>query len=164
MRGSRQQTVSRRAVFRTGLQASALVAASSVLVSCTEEEPPPPDPLAKVAARARADAAAAEAIAAAVPRLAGPAGVVAEARAEQAAAVQREIDRLRPPPTGASTAPSKPKGTAPRGPAKARAALRDALRAAEREAAELVRTVPPHRAGLLGSVAAGCACLREVVA
>jgi hypothetical protein len=39
----------------------------------------------------------------------------------------------------------------------------DALAAAEKRAGELVASVPRYRAGLLGSVAAGCASLRVVL-
>ena len=39
----------------------------------------------------------------------------------------------------------------------------DALTAAERRIGELITSVPRYRAGLLGSVAAGCASLREVL-
>ncbi|HEV2782177.1 MAG TPA: DUF4439 domain-containing protein, partial [Actinophytocola sp.] len=60
---------SRRWVLRVGLGA---VLAAPVVAACTSDPPAPPqpDPLAELASRARADAAFAEAVAAAVPELA----------------------------------------------------------------------------------------------
>ena len=158
--------VARRAVLRGG----ALAAVLTSLSSCTTgpEGPPPPDPLAELAESARADARAADAVAKALWDLSAPAAEIAKARGEHAAILQREVDRVRPPST-ASSAPPSPVSTAPPTPdppatvAAAREALLDALREAERRAGELVPTVPRYRAGMLGSVAAGCACLREVL-
>lgn len=158
---SRRAAPSRRGVLRAALGVPVLLG----VASCTETPPAPlaPDPLAELAATARADAAAAEAIAAAVPELAA-AGVVAAARGEHAVVLQREVDRERPPRSGApsSVASSSPPA-APADPAAARTQLLDGLNAAERRVAELITTVPRHRAGLLGSVGAGCASLREVL-
>jgi hypothetical protein len=149
---------------RDALRAGALLLPLVAAVSCTEpEQPPPPDPLADLAARARADAAAATAVAAKVPALAAGAKAVAQARGEHATALQKEVDRARPPVSSAKPKPAaapKPPG----GAAAARKSLTDALTAAEQEAAKLVPTVPRYRAGLVGSVAAGCASLREVLA
>jgi hypothetical protein len=131
-----------------------------VLASCTSPPPPPPppDPLAALAAAARADAAFASAIASAVPDLAAVAGEVAKARGEHASVLQKEVDRERPPKT--STPPSS---TAPPDTAGGKAALVEALTAAEKAAAELIASVSRYRAGLLGSICAGCASLREVI-
>lgn len=141
-----------------------LVAVATPLASCTTNAaPPPPDPLAALAATARADAADAEAIASSVPAIAERASQVARARKDHAVALQHEVDRERPPTTSSSSA------TPPSGrpdavdPAAARTRLLDALHAAERQAADLVTAVPRYRAGLVGSVAASCASLREVV-
>jgi hypothetical protein len=132
------------------------------LAACTAEPapPPPPDPLAALAAQARTDAAAATAIAQSAPELATFAGEVAKARTAHATVLQAEVDRERPP-RGSSTAPPAP--TPPAAPG-TKATLVEALKAAEKKAAELVPAVSRYRAGLLGSVAAGCASLREVLA
>ncbi|MEV4320241.1 hypothetical protein [Actinocrispum sp. NPDC049592] len=132
-----------------------------VLPGCTSEPeaPPPPDPLAALAEQARKDAAAADAVAKAAPDLATLAGDVAKARTEHARLLQAEVDRERPP---ASTAPSAT-STAPPPAAGTKATLVEALKAAEQKSAELVPSVSRYRAGLLGSIAAGCASLREVL-
>jgi hypothetical protein len=149
--------VSRRAALRFGA-----VAALLPVVACTPEPepPPPPDPLADLAAQARTDAALATAIASAQPALAGTATEVAQARTEHAKVLQAEVDRARPP---VSSAASAPKTTAPEVPADGAAALVTALTDAEKQAADLVPSVPRYRAGMLGSVAAGCASLRVVL-
>lgn len=150
----------RRDVLRAGVALLPLAAA----VSCTEsDEPEGPDPLAELAAQARADAAAAAAVAKAVPAVAAGAKAVAAARGEHASALQKEVDRAHPPASAskpADPAPPKPPG----GAAAARKSLLDALTTAEQDAARLVPTVERYRAGLVGSVAAGCASLREVLA
>src|SRR5882757_2936409 len=142
--------VSRREVLRLG----AVTALSlPVLAACTTPEPPPPpDPLAALAATARADAAAATAIASSDPSLASQASEIATARTEHAEALQAEVDRERPPTSSSATAP--PDSAPPADPANA---LSTALTAAEQQAAALVETLPRYRAGLVGSVAAGCA-------
>jgi hypothetical protein len=163
--------VNRRAVLRGGALAALLPgvpagAALLPLTACTSEEPPPgPDPLADLAEQARTDAAAAEAVATSVPDLAETATVVAKSRAEHASVLQREVDRLRPLAEGATTAPPPPpaKPSVPSGAAAAKASLVEALRTAERQAADLVPGVARYRAGMLGSIAAGCASLREVL-
>jgi hypothetical protein len=172
--------VARRVVLRGGAAAALLPrvragaavllrapagAAVLPLVSCTSEAKPPPgpDPLIGLAARAQADAATAEAIVSSVPELATTATEIAKARREHAQVLQREIERLRPLHTPAPPASATNKPPAPRGRAEAKAALADALRTAEKQAGELVPTVPRYRAGMLGSIAAGCASLREVL-
>jgi len=154
------QRFGRRDVLRAG----ALLLPIAAAVSCTgPDEPPPPDPLADLAARARADAAAAAAVAKALPPLAARAEEVAAVRGEHAAALQKEVDRARPPVSSTKPAPPSQQ-PAPANPAAARKSLVDALAAAEEEAAVLVPAVERYRAGLVGSVAAGCASLREVLA
>jgi hypothetical protein len=148
--------VSRRAVLRLGA-----LAALVPVVACTPEPPapPPPDPLADLAAQARADAALATVIAAADPALAAGATEVARARTEHATVLQAEVDRARPPVSSTTSRPP----AAPEVPADGVTALVDAMTAAEKQAADLVPTVPRYRAGMLGSVAAGCASLRVVL-
>jgi hypothetical protein len=41
--------------------------------------------------------------------------------------------------------------------------MMNALLAAEKEAADAVLTLPMYRAGLVGSIAAACACVREAL-
>lgn len=149
--------VTRRAALRLG----ALAALVPVVAACTEEPsaPPPPDPLAELAAKARADAALATAIATAQPALAAAATEIAQARTEHATALQAEVDRAKPPVSSSATRPP----ASPELPADGVAALIDALTTAEKQAADLVPSVPRYRAGLLGSVAAGCASLRVVL-
>ncbi|GAB1514557.1 hypothetical protein [Actinophytocola sp. KF-1] len=149
--------VTRRAALRLG----ALAALVPVVAACTEEPPapPPPDPLADLAAQARADAALATAVASAQPAVAAAAQEVAAARTEHAKVLQAEVDRARPPVSSSATKPP----AAPEVPADGVAALGEALTTAEKQAADLVPSVPRYRAGLLGSVAAGCASLRVVL-
>jgi hypothetical protein len=148
--------ISRRGALRLGA-----LAALVPVVACTPEPaaPPPPDPLAELAAQARADATLATAIGAANPALAAGATEIAQARTEHATVLQAEVDRERPPVSSTS---SKPPAT-PEVPADGVTALVDALTAAEKAAADLVPSVPRYRAGMLGSVAAGCASLRVVL-
>jgi hypothetical protein len=150
--------VSRRAALRLG----ALAALLPVAAACTPEPetPPPPDPLADLAAQARTDAALAAAIASAQPALAAKAAEVADARTAHAKVLQAEVDRARPPVSSTSA----PKTTTPEVPADGAAALVEALTNAEKQAADLVPSAPRYRAGMLGSVAAGCASLRVVFA
>lgn len=148
------------------LRAGALAAlAGPLLASCLgETEPPAPDPLAELAAQARSDAAAARAVASAHADLAEVATLIAQAREEHATALQQEVDRERPPTTS-STAPGStaPAPSAPPSAKEAEQALTQALASAEQRAAGLVPSVPAYRAGLLGSVASGCASLRDVL-
>ena len=151
--------VTRRAALRLGALAALVPVVPVAACTAEPDAPPPPDPLAELAARARADAALAEAIATAQPGIAPAATEIAQARTEHATALQAEVDRERPPVS--SSKPRPP--AAPEVPADGVAALVDALTTAEKQAADLVPTVPRYRAGLLGSVAAGCASLRVVL-
>jgi hypothetical protein len=148
---------SRRAALRLGALATLVP-----VVACTPDpdEPPPPDPLAKLASQARSDAALAAAIAAAQPAVAAAATEIADARTEHAKVLQAEVDRVTPPaPTSSSTKPP----TEPEVPSDGVTALTEALTSAEKAAADLVPSAPTYRAGMLGSVAAGCASLRVVL-
>src|SRR2546421_9765327 len=150
--------MSRRGVLRAAL----VVPFVPVIGACTStpSSPPAPDPLAELAARAGADAASASAIATAVPSLATAAGAVAKARSEHALALQREVDRERPP-RGSTTPSAPPSAAQPADPGAAKASMVAGLAATEQRIGELITSVPRYRAGLLGSVAAGCASLRE---
>jgi hypothetical protein len=134
-----------------------LLAAASVplAVACTTPPPPPlpPDPLAELASQARADAALATA---------AGATEVAKARTEHAKVLQAEVDRARPSVPTASSAPPSTSSVPP--PASATAAeVVTALQAAQKKGTDLMPTVPTYRAGLLGSVVAGCASMVEVL-
>ncbi|GLZ31195.1 hypothetical protein Lesp02_33830 [Lentzea sp. NBRC 105346] len=134
------------------------VAVSPLAVACTTPPPPPPpDPLVELAAAARNDAALAS-LATGIPA----AAEVAKNRTEHAERLQAEIDRERPPSTVSSTPTPAP--TTPPTPPDPVAALRAALDDSQRKAAALVPTLPTHRAGLVGSISAGCASLLEVLA
>ena len=134
-----------------------LAAASAPLaVACTTPPPapPPPDPLAELAVQARADAAQATV-----------AGLteVAEARTEHAKLLQAEVDRARPSgPSSSAPAPSSATSAAPPSSATPEEVVA-ALTAAQKAGTDLLATVPTYRAGLLGSVVAGCASLVEVL-
>ncbi|MBO0839688.1 MAG: hypothetical protein J2O49_02570, partial [Sciscionella sp.] len=108
---------------------------------------------------ARADVATAKAISAGKPS--PVAAAVAKARQQQANALQAEIDRARggsPSSRAAPPSTSKP----PADQASALNQLDGSLKIAQQKAAALVPTLPRYRAGLVGSVAAGCASLREL--
>lgn len=147
---------SRRAALRLGA-----LAALVPVAACTpdSDESAPPDPLIALAVQARSDAALATAIAEAQPGLAAAATEIADARTEHAKVLQAEVDRAKPPVS--SSAPKPPAD--PEVPLDGVTALTEALTSAEKAAADLVPTVPTYRAGMLGSVAAGCASLRVVL-
>lgn len=127
----------RRDVLRWG----GLLALAAPLTACDGGYDDTPDPLAALAAAARSDARAAQ-------RIGGAAATqVAALRTAQAAALQREADRANRPPA------QPPKAAA----ANDLAGLGTRLAAARSRAASLVAEADPHRAGLLASVAAGCA-------
>ncbi|GGP48362.1 hypothetical protein GCM10010185_20510 [Saccharothrix coeruleofusca] len=131
------------------------VASAPLAVACTTPppQPPPPDPLAELVRAARADSALASAVGA---------NEVASARAEHAERLQAEVDRAAPAVPSASAAPS---GTPPVSPPPnpTREQLVAALQAAQKQAGELLPSLPTHRAGLVGSVSAGCASLLEAM-
>jgi hypothetical protein len=148
--------VTRRAVL-VGIVVGAVAA-------CTDPEPPPPpDPLSALLARAEADRALAAAVAAALPALKAPAGEVARVRGDHATALRTEVERERPPTPSSTTAPPPAPPKAPADAAAAKKALVDALTKAQEEATALVASLPRHRAGMVGSVVAACASLREVL-
>ena len=97
------------------------------------------------------------------PALATTARALAEDRRAHATALHAELHRARPSPASTSATPppvpgqASPVTTAP-DVSTARAALTQAARAAQAEAAGLVGTLPGYRAALLASVAACCSC------
>lgn len=123
-----------------------------------------PDPLEALVTRARSDAALAGSVARAHPELTDDAKAIASVRTEHADALRREIDRVNPPdPETTTTSKPPPPPAAPSSAGDARAALRKSLRDAQRQASDMVSWAPPYRAGLTGSVSAGCASLQEVL-
>ncbi|MEU3270645.1 ferritin-like domain-containing protein [Saccharomonospora sp. NPDC006951] len=148
--------LNRRSLLRAAaLAALAVPLAASTACSGYDDSP---DELLPLWERAEADAAAAKALAGSAD---GPAEVsalaeqVAAARSAQASALKAELDRLnKPRPDGGNTAPPRTAADL--------AALRDRLSEAGEQAATLTRSVPAFRAGLTGSVAAGCAALRQL--
>jgi hypothetical protein len=154
---------SRRAV----LTAAIAVTGGYALTGCTAEPPapPPPDPLEPLIASATGHAALANSVAAAHPPLAAAARQIATDRRAHADVLTAEVRRATPAPVttsppagpGGATASGTIGSPAPADPAAARTALLRAASEAQRQAADLVGSLPRHRAGLVASVAACCA-------
>jgi hypothetical protein len=150
--------LSRRGLLRAG----ALIAIAVPLAACTSPQAAPaPDPLQPLLTAAGTDAATATTASTAFPDSAATFAVFATVRRQQAAALRTEVDRaaaLTAPPTTSTSAPPK----------KAQAdettvigELRAGLVTAQQQATRLVPGLPTYRAGLVGSIAAGCASLAE---
>ena len=158
--------VGRRAILRGGIYAGVLATAVlPVATACTgrTSQSAGVDPLRALAQSATADAAAAKAIAGQFPDIAAKANLVATNRTQQATVLWQEVNRastttVTPSPTSSSASV----GTFP-DVHSATAALVAAVAAAQRQASDIVASVPSYRAGLVGSIAAGCACLKEVL-
>ena len=153
----------RRALLRLGALA---VLAAPAVAACTSEPaaPPPPDPLSALADAAAADAATARGLAAKHPALAAKFQLIATNRAAQAVALRKEIDRATPPPsTSVSPAPSTPPAATYPDQAAAVAGMVASLAAAQDKATQVALAAPTYRVGLVGSVVAGCACLKELL-
>jgi len=104
--------------------------------------------------------ALAAAVAGAHSALAAAANALAADRAAHARTLRAELHRVHPDPVPASAPQPAPPVVPPPvspDPAAAKAALTQAMRAAQDEAAALVLTLPGYRAALLASVAACCA-------
>lgn len=149
---SSRPPLTRRDVLRAAALAALAVSTAS---ACGAGYETGPDPLRPLLERARADAAAAGALARSAPEHAQLAGQVATARSAHADALQAEVDRLNRP------VPEEPL-PAPAPHVDGLEALGRRLADADTEAAALVPRLPRHRAGLVGSVAAGCASLRQL--
>jgi hypothetical protein len=169
-----QARLSRRRVLAAGASTAALVLAGPAALSgCTSSAPVPeqPDPLEAPARRAEADAAQALAAAQLVTHadsgLAAAAKALAADRMAHATTLWAELRRVRPtmaPSVAASPTVPPPGAPPPASPSPAnpdlagtRSALTRAMHAAQDEAAALVLTLPGYRAALLASVAACCA-------
>ena len=151
--------------------AALVLAGPAGLTGCTASAPAPeqPDPLESPARRAEADAA--QALAAAQLVTHADSGVAAAAKAlaadrmAHATTLRAELRRVRPAaaPSAAASLPAvPPPGAPPPAPtnpdlAGTRSTLIRAMHAAQDEAAALVLTLPGYRAALLASVAACCA-------
>ncbi|KZB84694.1 ferritin-like domain-containing protein [Amycolatopsis regifaucium] len=135
---------SRRTFLRVGALAALAV---PLAAACSPGYDESPDPLAPLLSAAEADAAGAKALTGA------EAEAVATARAAHAAALKTEVDRLnRPKPTQsgpAENAPSSLEG------------LKERLAQARKQAEGLVPSLPRYRAGMVASIAAGCAALQQ---
>ncbi|HEX4701262.1 MAG TPA: ferritin-like domain-containing protein [Pseudonocardiaceae bacterium] len=152
--------LSRRGLLRAG---ALIVVAGPLVAACTSQPPPAaPDVLQPMLDAATTDADRAKAASAAFADNAATLGVIAAVRRQQAGALRTEVDRAAalttPPPTPSGSAAPKPtdEGTVT-------TELLAGLAAAQREAARLMPTLPRYRAGLVGSVAAGCASLTEAL-
>lgn len=170
------------------LIAAGLVGGGALVAGCGlgADAPEPPDPLLVLAARARDDAALAEATGVVHPELAPAMAPVAADRRTHADALTAEINRVRPPRSSTAPPPDAPSGSVgappgspgsppgsppglPQGPPvvpepdAALQAVRDALAAAQAQAAVAVPGLPRFRAGLIGSVAACCAAHQAVL-
>lgn len=143
---------------RDVLRAALLTAGLAVpLAACGPGYPEDPDPLVPLLEQAEADAEAARTLAGRLGGAEGAAaGRVAEVRAEHASALRREVQRANRP-----SAEGEPQGTQPAEAADL-PALEQRLTAARESALELLPQAPRHRAGLLGSVAAGCAAVQQL--
>lgn len=143
-----------------GLIALALFGASvsATATSCGKEGPPEPDPLEAELAAARRDSELAAAAAKTAPRSLIPALlVVADERAQHAAALAEELARAagrpapnEPPESATPTTTASPVGS-PSVPD-----VMKALRGSADSATKLAATLSGYRAGLMGSIAAAC--------
>jgi hypothetical protein len=152
------RVLSRRGLLRVG----ALVAIAVPLAACTSTPAASaPDPLQPLLDAADADTATATAAAKAFTDSAATFAVFATVRRQQAAVLRTEVDRaaaLTAPPTTSSSAPPK---KPPTDETTVIGELRTGLVTAQQQATRLVAGLPTYRAGLVGSIAAGCASLAE---
>jgi hypothetical protein len=112
------------------------------------------------------DAADAKAAAAAFADNGATLAVIATVRQQQAAALRTEVDRAAGVVPGSAAPTTSASATkAPKLPAESTVTsqLTKDLVAAQRQAAALLPKLPRYRAGLVGSVAAGCASLAEAL-
>ena len=151
---------SRRGLLRIGAMA---VVAGPLVAACTGAPPQSaPDPLLPMLNLATQDATTAQAAAAAFAANSATLDVIGTVRQQQAAALRTEVDRAAAitsaTPSASASAPPKPTDEAT-----VTAQLMHDLDTARQQAAALVATVPRYRAGLVASVAGGCASLAEAL-
>ncbi|MCB0930520.1 MAG: hypothetical protein KDB71_01300 [Mycobacterium sp.] len=149
-----------------GLLALALFGASvsATATGCGKGGPPEPDPLEAELGAARRDSELAAAAAKTAPRPLVPALlVVADERAQHAAALAEELARAAGEP-----APTEPAGSETPTPTASPAAspsvpdVMKALRGSAESATKLAATLSGYRAGLMGSIAAACTASYKV--
>lgn len=163
------QRIARRNLFRFGaLAALAGPLVGPALAGCgPAAAPPAPDALLPLLTAARRDAASATAASTAFPGDAPTFSRVATVRNQHATALLQEITRAGGAglTTGSSAAPAAttPATGAPASEGAALTQLATGLRDAQQQAAGMVPTAPRYRAGLVGSVSAGCASLLEAL-
>lgn len=156
---SSQSPLTRRDILRTAALTFSALASASALSACTDGYDTEPDPLRPLLEQARSDTVAANHLADSGAEQADLARQVARVRSEQAEALQAEVERAnRPVPEPAATAPDRPADH----PAVDFGTLARRLTDARQQAGELVPRLPRHRAGLAGSVVAGCAALQQL--
>ncbi|WP_228714230.1 ferritin-like domain-containing protein [Prauserella endophytica] len=146
--------LNRRALLRGAALAALAIPVAATASACDTGYDDSPDPLLPLLEQAEADAAAASALAGSDPGVAELARQVATARTTQADALRTEVDRLNKPRPEQSTPPSRSVADV--------AALARRLADARERAAGLVPGLPAYRAGLVGSVAAGCAAVQQL--
>jgi hypothetical protein len=159
---STEQPFGRRGLLRAGL---ALTMAGPALAACTSTPTPPaPDALLPVLRAARQDVTSATSAATVFPDDAATWQLIAMVRQQHADALAREITRAGSTlpamsAASASSAPAAGTGSEP----DALSQIATALHTAQQQAAALAPTAPRYRAGLLGSVSAGCASMLEAL-
>jgi hypothetical protein len=144
--------LSRRRILRAGALAVVTVPLAAACGTGYDESP---DPLVPLLEQAKSDAAAATSLGRSSAKDADVAQQVAAARTAHAEALQSEVDRLNRPKSSAaaSQAPSVPEGLA---------GLKLRLSTAGTQAETLLGAQPRYRAGLLASIAGGCAGLQRI--
>lgn len=153
----RVDAVPRRRVL-AALALAPVALSPGVLSGCAASRDDGPDPLIGLAGAARSDAALAAALVAADPDLAERVNPLVDARTAHAARLDAEIARL-----AGDAAPAAPAST-PAAPTVADLpALRAAVTASARAAAEAVLSLPAERVGLVASISACCGTYAAVL-
>lgn len=144
------------AVLSTALLTPALAACAPAPSAALER----PDPLVALATAARADAALAAAVIAAVPKLAARVAPLRDARTEHAVALEAEVARqagTTAGATGSGTESARPTSADAVAPGAASLnGLRKSVGVSGSAAGEVARTVDVRRVGLVASIAACC--------
>jgi hypothetical protein len=142
--------LSRRRILRAGALAAVAI---PLAAACGKGYDESPDPLVPLLEQAKSDAAAATSLAQSSAKDADVAKQVAAARTEHAQALQSEVDRLNRPKSSAKASDAPSEGVA---------GLKLRLAAARAQAESLLGTESRYRAGLLASIAGGCAGLQRL--
>ncbi|GAB3275331.1 hypothetical protein [Parasphingorhabdus pacifica] len=147
---------------RDALRLFALAPAAAAAVTGCATGSAEPDPLEALVKSAKSDVKLAQAIAKKHAKT-DTTELIVSIRSDHARELKLEIDRVDPPDPDEPAGPSPSGPDAPTTPDAATEALRTAMEKAQAEAAELTPTLPSHRAGMVGSISAGCASLLEVL-